>query len=240
MKKSHFLLLSLSVITGCHSADYKKKSEWKRTYEAEQARMQKEVAQSRERETNAKVRFLERYGRYQCSLEDVPETEEFKGPGHRFKSMQLGDHLTLKLRLGKDIHANGNPYGPTRTDSRYQLLCDNKLVAEAESLFSTTNEGTSENRIFYNPESQTVVVFDDLCGGTTRFFVFERSIQTGKTPTWATKYFGVPDPPSAEPFPDMGKILGVGNGKIYMDIQGQPYAFPFDDFIHTKLEFTVG
>ncbi len=240
MKKSHFLLLSLSVITGCHSAEYKKKSEWKRTYEAEQARMQKEAAQLREREANAKVRFLERYGRYQCSREDVPKIEESKGPGHRFKSMQLGDYLTLKLRLGKAIYADGHPYGPTRTESRYQLLWDNKLVAEAESLFSTPNEGPTENRIFYNPESHTLVVFEDLCGGTTRFFVFERSIQPGKAPAWTTKYFGVPDPPSAEPFPDMGRILGVGNGNIYVEINGQPYAFPFVDFSHTKLEFTVG
>ncbi|MDI1313729.1 hypothetical protein [Prosthecobacter sp.] len=240
MNKPYLLLLGLSVITGCHSPDFQKESAWNRNYEAEQVRIEKEVSELRERDKNAKTIFLERYGRYQCTQEDVPKMEESKGPGHRFKSMQLGDHLTLKLRLGKAIYSNGSPYGPTRTESRYQLYWDNKLAAEAESLFSAANEGSAENRIFFNPESQTVVVFDDLCWSTERFLVFEKFIKPGKAPEWTTKYFGVPDTPSAEPFPDMGQILGVGNGCIYMEINGQPYAFPFDDFLVTKLEFTVG
>lgn len=154
--------------------------------------------------------------------------------------MQLGDHLTLKLKLGKATYADGHPYGPTRTASRYQLFWDGKLVGEAESLFSTGNEGSSSNRIFYCPKDHTVVVYDDLCWSTKRFLVFERSALPGRTSTWEAKYFEVPDQPTGQPLPDLAKILGVGNGRIYMEFDGQPYALPFDDFLLTKLEFTVG
>ncbi len=148
--------------------------------------------------------------------------------------------MTLKLKLGKATHADGSPYGPTRTASRYQLLWDGKLVAEAESLFSTGNEGSHENRIFYCPKDHTVVVFDDLCWSTKRFCVFEKPNSPGANLTWKVKYFTVPDQPTGQPLPDLAKILGVGNGRIYMEFDGQPYALPFDDFIETKLEFTVG
>lgn len=234
------MLLGLSMLTGCHSAAYKEKAEWKRTYEAEQARAQTERQRLEDGLHQAKAHFVERYGRYQCSRDDVPQTDESIGPGHRFKSMQLGDHVTLNLKLGKATHADGSPYGPTRTASRYQLFWDGKLVGEAESLFSTGNEGSSVNRIFYCPKDHTVVVYDDLCWSTKRFFVFVKSTAPDTTPAWKAKYFDVPDQPNGQPLPDLAPILGVGNGHIYMEINGNLYAFPFDDFITSKLEFTVG
>ncbi|MDZ4401311.1 hypothetical protein [Prosthecobacter sp.] len=240
MKRPSVLLLGLIVITACRSVEDKEAAAWEQSYKAEQARAQTEIQRLKEGDRQAKAHFLERYRRYQCSREDVPQTDESKGPGHRFKSMQLGDHLALKLKLGKATYADGLPYGPTRTASRYQLFWDGKLVGEAESLFSTGNEDSSVNRIFYCPKDHTVVVFDDLCWSTRRFFVFAQSSKPDRTPKWTTKYFVVPDPPSNGPSPDMAEILGVGNGCIYMEVDGQPYAFPFDDFIQTKLEFTVG
>lgn len=146
----------------------------------------------------------------------------------------------MKLKLGKATHADGTPYGPTRTASRYQLLWDGKLVAEAESLFSIGNEGSDQNRIFYCLKDHTVVVYDDLCWSTQRFCVFERSATSVTIPTWKAKYFRVPDQSTGQPLPDLARILGVGNGRIYMKYDGQPYAFPFDDFLLSKLEFTVG
>lgn len=240
MKKLPVLLLGLIVITACRSVEDKEAAAWKQNYKAEQARGQSERQRLEEGLRQTKAHFVERYGRYQCSQDDVPPTDESKGPGHRFKAMQLGDHVTLKLKLGQATHADGSPYGPTRTASRYQLLWDGMLVAEAESLFSTGNEGSSENRIFYSPKDHTVVVFDDLCWDTKRFCVFERPNSPGSNLTWKVKYFTVPDQPTGQPLPDLARILGVGNGRIYMEFDGQPYAFPFDDFIETKLEFTVG
>jgi hypothetical protein len=240
MKRIYLMILGVSTLTGCHSTAYKEKAEWKRTYEAEQARARTEIQRMDDALRQAKARFVERYGRYQCTQDDVPQTDESKGPGHRFKSIQLGDHVTLKLKLGKATHADGSPYGPTRTASRYQLLWDGKLVAEAESLYSTGNEGSSGNRIFYCPKDHTVVVYDDLCWSTQRFCVFEKSNVPGTPVSWRVQYFNVPEQPTAQPLPDLAKILGVGNGRIYVEYDGQPYALPFDEFLVTKLEFTVG
>lgn len=235
MKKYNLLLLGLIAITGCHSAKPKEAPTWKL---AEQARLD-EVIRQNKAQHEAETKFSEAYKRYECSRDDVPEMEESKGPGDRFKSMQMGDHLVLKLRLGKAVHLDGSPSGPTRTQSRYQLLWDGKKAAEAESLFSFQAFGGS-NRFFYNPKDHTLAIYDNLCWSTQRFLVFERSAGTDQAPAWTTKYFYVPDTPSAQPFPDMGDILGVGNGRIYMQINGRLYAFPFDDFSVNKLEFTVG
>lgn len=240
MKKSFVLYLALIVITACRSVEDKEAAAWKQNYKAEQARALTERQRLEEGLRQAKAHFVERYGHYQCTLDDVPPIDEFKGPGHRFKFMQLGDHMTLKLKLGKATHADGTPYSPTRTASRYQLFWDGKLVSEAESLFSIGNEGSDQNRIFYCPNDHTVVVFDDLCWSTKRFLVFKRFAVPGITPTWKAKYFEVPDQPTGQPLPDLARILGVGNGRIYMEFNGQPYALPFDDFLLTKLEFTVG
>lgn len=240
MKKTFFLFPGLIVITACRSVEDKEAAAWKQNYKAEQASALTERQRLEEGLRQAKAHFVERYSRYQCARNDIPPKDEFKGPGHRFKSMQLGDHLTLKLKLGKATHADGTPYGPTRTASRYQLFWDGKLVSEAESLFSTGNEDSDQNRIFYCPTDHTVVVFDDLCWSTKRFFVFERSAAPGFTPTWKVKYFEAPDPPTGQPLPDLAPIWGVGKGRIYMEINGDFYAFPFDDFLLTKLDFTVG
>lgn len=240
MKNIMLMLLGLSTLTGCHSAAYKEKVAWKRSYEAEQARAQTERQRMDEALRQGKARFVERYGRYQCTRADVPQTDESKGPGHRFKSMQLGDHVTLKLKLGKATYANGTLYGPTRTASRYQLLWDSKLVAEAESLYSIGNEGSSENCIFYCPKDHTVVVYDDLCWSTQRFCVFEKSSASDTPSSWHVKYFTLPERPTGEPDFDMATVLGVGNGRVYVEYDGQPYALPFDDFLLTKLEFSVG
>lgn len=243
MNKSQLLLLGLIIITtACRSAKDAESSAWRREYEAEQARAQEEIIRLREADKMAKARFTERYKRYECSRDSVPRMEESKGPGEYFKSMQFGDHLVLKLKLGVAIHADGTRFGPTRTESRCQLYWDNKLVAAAESLFSLplSNEEGGESRFFYNPADHTLVVFEDLCWSTQRFHVFERAVKKGRGSEWKVKYFTVPEPPSAQPLPDMGRILGVGNGNIYMEIGSQSYAFPFDDFLLSKLEFTVG
>jgi hypothetical protein len=210
----------------------------------EVARAREEVARIQELEDSARARFREKYKQYACSLDDVPKTQEASGPGEKFKSMQFGDHVVLKLMLGRAIHADGSPYGPTRTESRYQLNWDNERVAEAESLFSLplADDQRSHSRFFYNPADHTVVVFDDPCADIQRFCVFERAVKSGGAGEWTVKYFWVPHEPSSQPFPDMARILGVGGGKIYVEVEanGQTYALPFKDFLVHKLEFTVG
>lgn len=238
MNKSHLLLLGVTVITACRSAKETKHSAWRREYQAETARAQAEIFRLRELDKQAKAKFAERYKQYECSVDSVPRMEESKGPGEHFKSTQFGDHLILKLKLGTAIHMDGTRFGPTRTESRYQLYWDDTLMAEAESLFSLplSDETGTESRFLYNPGDHTLVVFDSLCGGTERFCVFEEK----RGSKWSVKYFYVPHTPSAQPFPDMGRVLGVGNGNVYMEISNQSYAFPFDDFLISKLEFTVG
>lgn len=208
----------------------------------EVVRAREEAVHIREREDSARAKFREQYKQYVCDPEDVPNTQEASGPGEKFKSMQFGDHVVLKLKLGRAIHADGTRYGPTRTESRYQLHWDNELVAEAESLFSLPihDDQGDHSRFFYNAADHTVVVFDHLCWDTQRFCVFERVVNPGKKSDWTVKYFWVPHKPSSQPFPDMGRLLGVGRGSIYVEIDGEMYALPFRDFLVQKLEFTVG
>lgn len=230
------------LMAGCRSAQSGARSFEKTDFQKQSEAAQKEAARLQELDAIAKTKFAERHKHYVCSPDSVPRIEESKGPGEYFKSTQFGDHVVLKLKLGAATHANGSPCGPTRTASRYQLCWDNKLVAEAESLFSlpVSNEKGTDSRFFYNPDDHTLVVFDHLCWSTERFCVFEKTPELGHETGWRVKYFMVPESPSIQPFPDMGKILGVGNGNIYMEIDGQMYAFPFDYLLLEKLEFTVG
>ncbi len=210
----------------------------------EVVRAREEVSKIRELEDSAWAKFREKYKPYECSRDDVPKTQEASCPGGKFKSMQFGDHVVLNLKLGRAIHADGTPYGPTRTESRYQLYWDNVRVAEAESLFSLPihDDQGNHSRFFYNAADHTVVMFDDLCWSTNRFCVFERAVKPGGKSQWTVKYFWVPDKPSSQPLPDMARILGVGGGKVYVEVEanGQTYALPFEDFLIQKLEFTVG
>jgi hypothetical protein len=189
-----------------------------------------------------KAEFAKRYKRYRCTSK-VPFTEQFKGDGEQFRSRQFGDHLILKLKLGKLVHLNETPGGPMRTQSRYQLFCDGKLQTEAESLFSTSEDFSDGSpllsRFYYNPHNQSLLVVDELAWTTFRYIVFEKSEQTQ---TWLAKCI---TPPSRCRSDDAvtwteGQILGIGDGKLYLEMDGQRYAFPFDDFIDSNLTFTVG
>ncbi len=186
-----------------------------------------------------KAEFIERYKRYRCAENEVPFVEESKGPGVRFRSMQFGEHLVLKLRLGK---LNGDVSGPMRTKSRYRLFWDGQQIGEAESLFSTTDfgEGSSlETRFFYNPNCQSLLVFEELGWSTNRHILFQRVQETKK---WTVKYIQAPYRLRTDlgVIADDGRIRGIGNGKLYLEMDGLLYAFPFDEILETKLEFTVG
>lgn len=191
-----------------------------------------------------KAEFVERYKRYWCGENEVPFVEEFKGPGDRFRSMQFGEHLVLKLELGKLIHVNGDASGPMRTKSRYHLFWDKRQFGEAESLFSTADagEGSLETRFYYNPECQSLLVFEELEWTTKRHIIFERSKQTAQSEKWTVKYIWTPSRPRhhLSATYEEGRIRGIGNGKLYLEMDGRLYAFPFDDFLETELEFTVG
>ena len=189
-----------------------------------------------------KAEFAKRYKRYRCTSE-VPFTEQSKGDGDQFRSRKFGDHLTLKLKLGKLVHLDETPGGPMRTQSRYKLFCDEKLQTEAESLFNTSEHFQDNSplvsRFYFNAKEQSLLMVEELCWTTFRYIVFEKSEQTQ---TWVTKYIRPPSRSRDDFSPTWteGQILGIGDGKLYLEMDGQLYAFPFDDFIDSDLAFTVG
>jgi hypothetical protein len=190
-----------------------------------------------------KAEFVERYQRYRCAENEVPFVEESQGPGTCFRSMKFGEHLVLKLELGKLVHVNSDTSGPMRTKSRYRLFWDGKQVGEAESLFSTTAGYDSPRPCFcYNPERQSLLVFEELEWTTKRCIGFEKSIEPTSLETWTVKYIWRPSRPRhyLSATYDDGRIRGIGNGKLYLEMDGLLYAFPFDDFLLKKLEFNVG
>jgi len=190
-----------------------------------------------------KAEFVERYKRYRCAENEVPFVEESQRPESRFRSMKFGEHLVLKLELGKLVHVNGEASGPMRTNSRYRLFWDGKQVGEAESLFSTTaGYDSPELHFYYNAECQSLLVYEVLEWTTKRCIAFERGIESVSSGKWTVKYFLPPSRSRAylSPNTEDGRIRGNGNGKLYLEMDGLLYAFPFDDFLRTKLEFTVG
>ena len=191
-----------------------------------------------------KAEFVERYKRYRCAEDELPVVEESKGPGQRFRSMQFGEHLVLKLELGKLVRVNGTASGAMRTKSRYRLFWDKTQIGEAESLFSTTDDGENRTSVemWFNSESQSVLIFEELEWTTKRCIVFERSKESTLPEKWTVKYISPPSRSRAysSPTSEDGKIRGIGNGMLFLEMDGLLYAFPFDDFPLNELEFTVG
>lgn len=190
-----------------------------------------------------KAEFVERYKFYRCAESEVPVIEESQGSGERLRAMQFGEHLVLKLELGKLVCGNGDTSGPMRTKSRYRLFWDGKQVGEAESLFSTkAGYDSPEPQFFYNSESQSLLIFEELTWSTKRCIIFEGSLDSNASKKCMVKYVRPPARPrhylSANS--EDGRIRGIGNGKLYLEMDGLLYAFPFNDFLETKLEFTVG
>jgi hypothetical protein len=146
----------------------------------------------------------------------------------------------MKLSLGSLLRVNGENSGPMRTHSRYNIFWDKRLVISAESLFSLSNDLGDENtssRFIYNPKDNSLLVFDDLCWSTKRYIFFERT----RDSKWTAKYFWPPSRPIfGSPVSHEGKIRGIGNGRVYIEVDDQVYAIPVDDFLVKKLEFTIG
>lgn len=196
-------------------------------------------------ENQAKAEFAARYQSYRCEEVDVPAAELSEGPGTKFRSMQFGDHLTLKLKLGKLIHLNGDENGgPTRTESRYELYWDGKLMAKAESLFSRRDETFAEDTgttFAYDPSSQCLLVYEDLGWTTTRYIAFEYSGTPDEPSNWTAKHLKLPARDRAGgPTVERGRLRSFGNGKAYLEMDDQWYAFPVDDFLVANLAFTIG
>jgi|UniRef100_UPI003783ED31 hypothetical protein len=202
--------------------------------------MNQRLQNQRTEEEKRKADFASTHHRYRCEESEVPEIQEATGPGRNFRSMQFGENLVLKLQLGGLIRVNGEEFGPMRTKSRYHIFVNGKQRAEAESLFSISSavgDEITSNRFIYNPASNSLLVFDDLCWSTKRYILFEQAAG-GK---WGAKYFWPPSRPVfGSPVNHEGKIRGIGNGKIYVEIDGHFYAFPVENYLVKNLEFTVG
>lgn len=133
-------------------------------------------------DTQPKAEFIERYKGYRCAENELPFVEESQGPGSCFRSMKFGEHLVLKLELGKRVHVNGEASGPMRTKSRYRLFWDGMQMGEAESLFSTTaGYDSPEPHFYYNAECQSLLVYEVLEWTTKRCIAFERGIESGSS-----------------------------------------------------------
>lgn len=192
-----------------------------------------------------KREFAAHYKSYRCNESDVPASEHLAAPGAKFRSMHFGDHLVLKLKLGKLIYGTGDRHGgPMRTESRYELYWDGKLVSTAESLFShqdALSEESLTTTFAYHPATQSLLVFEELEWSTERYIAFEPTGSPAESSNWTVKHFELPARPiyggSAS---HRGHLRGFRHGKIYLEMDGLVYAFPVSDFLVKDLAFTVG
>lgn len=235
MKKPPLLLLSL-FLASCASEP--SAIPGPQAYRDEQSELQQQG------EERLKAEFAKTYARYRCNESDVPASEQSTGPGAKFRSMQFGDHLVLKLKLGKLIYVNGDQNGgPMRTESRYELYWDGKLVSTAESLFSRQDVYSEESLaadFTYDAATQSLLIFEEIAWTTKRYIAFE-PVGDPVTSKWTAKHVQLPYRQRFQAaVVQEGRFRGFGHGKIYREIDGVLYAFPVDDFLLETLQFTVG
>lgn len=257
MKKSLVLLLVLIVITSCVSSCRSTKppplSEWQQ----ESLRQEKEGERLKALSEKYGAEYAARYVAYRCENPGLPVIKSYK-PGandnygidaSKLRPIGLAPGIVIRLQLGEARRVNGRN-DTFRTNTRYILEVSGKEMGRAESLLSKHSDGEvmGSSAIMFSENSHEVLVEDFIGGAGARYrhiaFLPEAkspSVKDALPAKWRMVYVDLPSRTDiGSDCGIIGTIHGLLNGKIYVEMNGQFYAFPVDDFAEEKLEFTVG
>ncbi len=123
-------------------------------------------------------------------------------------------------------------------------------MARAEGLLTKSSDGEvmGTSTIQYTEATHEVLVEEFIGGAGARYrhiaFIPELGSAPGKDALpskWRTVYVDLPSHVLiGSELGEIGTVHGILNGNIYVEMDGQFYAFPVDDFVEKTLEFTVG
>lgn len=250
----HFsLIVVIACVASCRSTKPPPLSEWQQ----ENLRQAKEGERLKAVSEKYRAEYATRYAAYRCQNPGLPVIKSYKLPTNdnygvdasKLSPIELAPSIVLRVQLGKAIRVNGRD-DTFRTNTRYILKVSGKEMGRAESLLTWNGEGEvmGSSKITFSETTREVLIEDFRGGAGARYrhIAFIPEVRT--TPAkdvlpakWRIVYVDLPSQTDiGSDCGIIGKIHGLLNGKIYVEMDGQFYAFPVDEFVEEKLEFNVG
>lgn len=246
-------ILWLACASSCRSTKSPPLSEWQQ----ETLRLTKEGERLKGLSDRYSAEYAARYGAYRCETPGLPVIKSYK-PGtndnygidaSKLRPIGLAPGIIIRLQLGEARRVNGRN-DTFRTNTRYILEVSGKEMERAESLLSKHSDGEvmGSSEIKFSESTHEVLVEDFIGGAGARYrhiaFLPEVKSPAAKNALpakWRMVYVDLPSQSGiGSDCGIIGKVHGILNGKIYVEMDGQFYAFPVDEFVEEKLEFTVG
>ncbi len=246
-------MLSIVCVTSCRTTKRPPLSEWQQ----ESLRLTKEGERQAGLNNKYRANYAAKYAAYRCENPGLPVIKSYKLPfdehhgidASKWRPIELAHGIVVRTQLGKAIRVNSRN-DTFRTNTRHILEVSGKETGRAESLLSREGDGEvmGSSEITFSETSHEVLIEDFIGGAGARYrhiaFIPEQGSAMNKdgVPTrWRRVYVDLPSHVLVgSDLGEIGKIHGVLNGKIYVEMDGHFYAFPVDDFVEEKLEFTVG
>ena len=222
------------------------------SYFPSESREQSERRLKRERDIDDryKAAYAEKYKSWLCDRGDLPVVTTFDIKDGT-SVLALSPTLHLRLRFGKGLDLDGD-LRDFRTDTRYILFAPPaKTLGEAEGKLTDEGQGTqSPNgrlQIRFTPAPLGVEMDEEFSGVGDSFRQIVFLPKTGSPVDangvprrWQTYHLELPMRQAMWDNAHPGRIHGVSNGKIYVEVDDHFYAFPVEKFAVKDLHFQAG
>lgn len=197
-----------------------------------------------------RVEYAEKYKSWRCERSELPAIKTFDVKDGT-SVLALSQTLHLRLRFGKWLDPE-NDWRDFRSDTRYVLFSPPaKKLGEAEGKLSDGGQGTQTPcgvlQVRFAADSLCVEIDEEFSGVGERFrqIVFMpkagSSLDANGVPRrWHTYHLELPMRHAMWDNDEPGRIHGVSNGKIYVEVDGNFYAFPVEKFAVKDLRFQAG
>jgi hypothetical protein len=250
----HFsLIVVIACVSSCRSTKPPPLSEWQK----ENLRMTKESERQAGLDSEYRANYAAKYAAYRCENPGLPVIKSYRLPfdehhgvdATKWHPTKLAPGIAVRTQLGKGILVK-NRGGPLRTNTRHILEVSGKEMGRAESLLTWNGSGEvmGSSTIMFSENTHEILIQDFINGAGARYrhiaFIPELNTspnQDALLARWRMVYVDLPSHVLVgDDSGEIGTVHGILNGKIYVEMDGQYYAFPVDDFVETNLEFTVG
>lgn len=211
---------------------------------------ERRLKNEREIDERYKAEYAEKYKPWRCDRSELPVVKTFDVEDGT-SVLALSQTLRLKLRFGRWLDPE-HDHRDFRSETRYLLFTPSaRKLAEAEGKLSDEGEGTQSPcgtlRVRFTQDTQSVELDEEFSGvgDSFRQIVFIPKAGSpldanGVPMRWQTYHLHLPLRQVIWDQSHPGHIHGVSHGKIYVEVDGNYYAFPVGKFAVTDLRFQAG
>lgn len=246
MKPFPLLFLACFLLMGCKTSPKVPTHSGSESWEQSERRLKNE----RDIDDRYKAQYAEKYKAWLCDRSELPIVKTFDVKDGT-SVLALSQTLHLRLRFGRWVDPEKD-WRDFRSETRYVLFTPPaRKLGEAEGKLSDGGQGTQEPcgtlKVRFTPDTLCVEMDEEFSGVGDRFrqVVFLPKASSpldanGLPRRWQTCHLDLPMRQVIWDNSHPGRIHGVSHGKIYVEVDGNFYAFPVEKFAVTDLRFQAG